>query len=60
MYVNLSYDLIQVEIHYLLRFYNYCSSQSFFLSENSLGTPFHLTSPPKTDLEALPDPNLAS
>lgn len=47
-------------MHYLLNF-----SKSYFPtfcgdSINSFGTPFHLTSPPNTDLEALPEPNLAS
>ena len=33
-----------------------------FCSENSssFDTPFHLTKPPNTDLDALPEPNLAN
>ena len=46
-------------MHSLLSFYNICSS-TFYSNNNYFGTPFHLTKPPNTDLEALPEPNLAN
>ncbi len=47
-------------MHYLLNYFNFYYSTFSFDRTSSLGTPLHLTSPPNTDLEALPEPNLAS
>ncbi len=47
-------------MHSLLN-YSSLSSLAFCCENNSyFDTPFHLTRPPNTDLEALPDPNLAN
>jgi len=47
-------------MHSLLSSFNRSSLTFYLVSINSLGTPLHLTNPPNTDLEALPDPNLAN
>lgn len=51
---------IENEMHSLLNYFNLSSPTFYFDSINSFGTPFHLTSPPNTDLDALPDPNRAN
>lgn len=51
---------MEKEMHYLLNYSNLSSPTFYFDSINSLGTPLHLTKPPNTDLDALPDPNLAN
>ena len=47
-------------MHSLLNYFSLSSFTFYFVSIDSLGTPRHLTNPPNTDLDALPDPNLAS
>lgn len=47
-------------MHSLLNYFNFVSSTFYLHCINYPGTPLHLTNPPKTDLDALPDPNLAN
>ncbi len=47
-------------MHFLLIYYSSYLFASLEENNSYLGTPFHLTNPPNTDLEALPDPNLAN
>lgn len=51
---------MEKDMHYLLNYDSLCSLTFCFYYISSLGTPFHLTSPPKTDREALPEPKRAN
>jgi hypothetical protein len=46
-------------MHSLLNFSSLSWLEIFYANKSCFGTPFHLTRPPNTDLDALPDPNLA-
>ena len=57
---NYSLGTTVYDMHYLLSLvnnYGVCYWFSLYIFE---GIPFHRTSPPWTDLEALPEPNLAN
>jgi hypothetical protein len=48
------------DMHYLLSFYSASSPTFSFRLSKYWGTPCHLTNPPQTDLDALPDPSRAN
>lgn len=54
------YGITVVDMHYLLNYYKSVLSAGVLLVSTFYGTPFHLTNPPQTDLDALPEPSLAN
>ena len=48
------------EMHFLLNYSNRSGFFSIFPPKTSYDTPFQRTNPPQIDLDALPEPNLAS
>lgn len=60
IFFSCSWDATVLDIHTLLNFYNYSCPIWVLWWTKFYGTPFHLTKPPHTDLEALPEPNRAN
>lgn len=48
------------EIHCLLNLFSYYYDNFYLKGKIYRGTPFHLTNPPYTERDALPEPNLAN
>lgn len=60
MNFNSDTGIVENDIHYLLSLFNSSSLFFSFSTKTSFFIPIHLTSPPCTDLEALPEPKRAN